>query len=238
MHPWSITNPSYKIPLWQQKAGRGDEHMVVWVEYNIVWKKKLLTVVLGLSCHAIIQEQRVWFNCCSLQYWLICNHRDSAIYDFDTVLPFPSPSDIYVMETFKPNLMLKEEYQACFRLISANKYLNHFQSDRSHMVNISSMLWSIYSLKCIVKRRWNIYCRATKIPVYHKGWIQFRWLHKYGKQGGWVWEGLFQPWILWNYIHLIKIYNYTGWICTVAVSQTTYVFKGVSCIRFYLSLWN
>lgn len=64
---------------------------------------------------------------------------EALIYDFDTLLPFPSPADFYALETFKPNLAVKDEFQHLFRLIPAETYLNHFESDRSHMVSISCM---------------------------------------------------------------------------------------------------
>ncbi|KAG1121468.1 hypothetical protein G6F42_012397 [Rhizopus arrhizus] len=97
-----ISNPHRSVPLWQQRAGRGDEHVVIW-DYHVVLYYK--------------------------------QDSEALIYDFDTFLPFPSPADFYALETFKPNMVIKDEYKHMFRLIPAKAYLDHFESDRSHMLN-------------------------------------------------------------------------------------------------------
>jgi hypothetical protein len=84
---------------------------------------------------------------------------ESLIYDFDTLLPFPSPADFYALETFKPNLAVKDEFKHLFRFIPAETYLNHFESDRSHMVSISSIhnthtCKPIHFFLCTVECKW------------------------------------------------------------------------------------
>ncbi|KAI8645368.1 N-terminal glutamine amidase-domain-containing protein [Parasitella parasitica] len=96
-----ISNNNRSVPLWQQKAGRGDEHVVLW-DYHVVLYLK--------------------------------QDSESLIYDFDSLLPFPSPADFYALETFKPNLLVKDEFKHSFRFIPAKTYLDYFSSDRSHMV--------------------------------------------------------------------------------------------------------
>ncbi|VDO24469.1 unnamed protein product [Onchocerca flexuosa] len=56
------------------------------------------------------------------------------IYDFDTTLTFPCDAEIYWIETFRPELNLDANYRRCFRVISSSDYLQHFSSDRSHML--------------------------------------------------------------------------------------------------------
>uniref|UniRef100_A0A8R1TU96 Tyrosine--tRNA ligase n=1 Tax=Onchocerca volvulus TaxID=6282 RepID=A0A8R1TU96_ONCVO len=56
------------------------------------------------------------------------------IYDFDTTLTFPCDAQIYWIETFRPELNLDANYRRYFRIISSSDYLQHFSSDRSHML--------------------------------------------------------------------------------------------------------
>lgn len=81
------------------------------------------------------------------RYWLYyCCYSEALFYDFDTLLPFPSPADFYALETFKPNMLVRDEYKHMFRLIPAKVYLDHFESDRSHMVSVHSN-WDAQSAK-------------------------------------------------------------------------------------------
>ncbi|KAG2182191.1 hypothetical protein INT43_007118, partial [Umbelopsis isabellina] len=59
---------------------------------------------------------------------------ESLVYDFDTRLAFPTPIKKYVWLSFRPDLLLNEQFERYFRLIPAKDFLSHFASDRSHMV--------------------------------------------------------------------------------------------------------
>ncbi|KAI8053159.1 N-terminal glutamine amidase-domain-containing protein [Gilbertella persicaria] len=97
-----ISNNNRAVPLWQQKVGQEEEHMVIWDYHVILYFEK--------------------------------EGSESLVYDFDTLLPFPAPADMYAMHTFKPNSVFNKKYQHAFRLIPAEVYLQQFQSDRSHML--------------------------------------------------------------------------------------------------------
>ncbi|VBB30640.1 unnamed protein product [Acanthocheilonema viteae] len=56
------------------------------------------------------------------------------VYDFDTALSFPCDAQTYWIETFHPELNLNANYHRYFRVISGSHYLQHFSSDRSHML--------------------------------------------------------------------------------------------------------
>ncbi|VDO49942.1 unnamed protein product [Brugia timori] len=56
------------------------------------------------------------------------------VYDFDTTLTFPCDAQTYWTETIRPELNLDANYHRCFRVISGSHYLQHFSSDRSHML--------------------------------------------------------------------------------------------------------
>ncbi|KAG1054228.1 hypothetical protein G6F43_003753 [Rhizopus delemar] len=64
---------------------------------------------------------------------LFSNDSNLVVYDFDTILPFPCIAEEYVRKAFKPQLVLRKEYERYFRLIPAKNYLHGFASDRSHM---------------------------------------------------------------------------------------------------------
>lgn len=64
------------------------------------------------------------------------------IFDFDTVLPFPSDAKMYLQETFPETHFSSEEVlqslemaPARIRIIPADQYVAHFSSDRSHMLD-------------------------------------------------------------------------------------------------------
>ncbi|CAO3671360.1 unnamed protein product [Rhizopus stolonifer] len=67
---------------------------------------------------------------------LFNNDNSLLLYDFDSVLPFPCPAEKYIMEAFKPQIVLRKDFERSFRLIPAKHFLHNFASDRSHMKGI------------------------------------------------------------------------------------------------------
>lgn len=63
------------------------------------------------------------------------NGTNSLVYDFDTILNFPENFQTYVKKSFPlfPNMIRK--YERLYRVIPAKYYLEHFASDRSHMID-------------------------------------------------------------------------------------------------------
>nr|AAP06335.1 similar to GenBank Accession Number AY060439 CG8253 gene product in Drosophila melanogaster [Schistosoma japonicum] len=55
------------------------------------------------------------------------------VYDFDSLLPFPSPFDYYFAHGLRQNDILPERLRRFYRVIHGTDYVNHFSSDRSHM---------------------------------------------------------------------------------------------------------
>ncbi|CAH8464314.1 unnamed protein product [Heterobilharzia americana] len=56
-----------------------------------------------------------------------------VVYDFDSLLPFPTPFVQYFTHGLRWNSCLPERLHRYFRVIPGVDYLNHFSSDRSHM---------------------------------------------------------------------------------------------------------
>ncbi|KIK59835.1 hypothetical protein GYMLUDRAFT_661749 [Collybiopsis luxurians FD-317 M1] len=60
----------------------------------------------------------------------------SWVYDFDTHLGMPVTWNSYFSETF--SMTVPEAFQSTFRVVPAEVYLDHFASDRSHMLDTKS----------------------------------------------------------------------------------------------------
>lgn len=59
----------------------------------------------------------------------------SLIYDFDSTLHLPSPLDVYLNLTFRPDSSSWEEDKPFFKAIEAADYIRYFYSDRGHMID-------------------------------------------------------------------------------------------------------
>jgi len=98
-----ISNRSKTIPLWHQKAGKGDDGVVMW-DYHVILLRSM-----DAACTSCL------------------------VYDLDTTLPFPCPFSEYFPRAIRPDNNFKRAFQRKFRLTPASEYLVHFSSDRSHM---------------------------------------------------------------------------------------------------------
>jgi len=56
----------------------------------------------------------------------------SWVYDFDTTLPVPCPGQAYFTMTFPTDIVT--QYESRFRVVPVTQFLQHFASDRSHMI--------------------------------------------------------------------------------------------------------
>nr|CAB3267743.1 protein N-terminal glutamine amidohydrolase-like [Phallusia mammillata] len=100
-----ISNDSKKVVMFNQRATVEDDEVVVW-DYHVI---ALFTqMVDGKPCH--------------------------SIYDMDTKLPFPCALEKYVLETFKPDMVLRPGFERLLKVIKAREFLDRFASDRSHMI--------------------------------------------------------------------------------------------------------
>ncbi|KAL5016510.1 hypothetical protein ScPMuIL_006099 [Solemya velum] len=63
------------------------------------------------------------------------NEMTSRVYDLDTALPFPCKFLEYYTKAVRPNKFLQKQFHRSFRVVPAEVFLEHFASDRSHMLN-------------------------------------------------------------------------------------------------------
>ncbi|EDO34804.1 predicted protein [Nematostella vectensis] len=57
----------------------------------------------------------------------------SFVYDLDSILPFPCPSELYLEQAIQSDRKLKKQFHRKFRIIPAPVFLQTFASDRPHM---------------------------------------------------------------------------------------------------------
>lgn len=58
-----------------------------------------------------------------------------VIFDFDSMLDFPVSAQTYAAYTFPQQTSLLKRYRSRVRTVEANTFLNHFHSDRLHMMD-------------------------------------------------------------------------------------------------------
>ncbi|VDK64630.1 unnamed protein product [Onchocerca ochengi] len=128
-------------------------HQISYLDEENIWKlcKKVSASLEELNCCSVVfisNENRMvplWKQHAAAvgrdyviwDYHVILLYSKSGsvlIYDFDTTLTFPCDAQIYWIETFRPELNLDANYRRYFRIISSSDYLQHFSSDRSHML--------------------------------------------------------------------------------------------------------
>lgn len=121
-----ITNKAQKTPIWAHQKCPDNDAPVVW-DYHVIY----------------IEANE-------------SDHDKVLIYDHDSVLRFPETAVRYLLETFRPSFPLRKEYKqyvisllpllhsvSCdryFRVVSAASYIEHFASDRSHMLRDGAWL--------------------------------------------------------------------------------------------------
>jgi hypothetical protein len=62
---------------------------------------------------------------------LMIDNDNIQVYDLDSTLPYPCPLQVYLSCSFPS--VLPPPFTALFRLVPAERYLEHFSSDRMHM---------------------------------------------------------------------------------------------------------
>jgi hypothetical protein len=69
-------------------------------------------------------------------YHVIClaKSKEWVIFDFDTTLPNPASFTDYITHALRPHVPLPLQLTRSYRIVSATDYLEHFASDRTHMV--------------------------------------------------------------------------------------------------------
>jgi protein N-terminal glutamine amidohydrolase len=58
---------------------------------------------------------------------------DGDVYDYDSLLPFPTKAHDYFQATLRPEISQPEPYQQLIRIVDGADFVQYFASDRSHM---------------------------------------------------------------------------------------------------------
>ncbi|ORC92996.1 putative DREV methyltransferase [Trypanosoma theileri] len=123
-----VSNREKKTPVWMQRLGRNEENDNIDTKNPLVWDYHVFVLVITTTGRKLV-------------------------FDYDSILPFPSLAEEYVMKAFRPYMQLREEYQQWFRVIPGRLYLDYFSSDRSHMdtSDIPPPPWPLIRGKLAVK---------------------------------------------------------------------------------------
>ena len=100
-----ISNEAKTVPLWRQKSAKNAEQIVIW-DYHVI-----------------------------LIYKHPSNNRNCLVYDLDSDLAFPVDLETYVSNVIRSDDDLEVCYHRKFRIVPAQIFLDHFASDRSHMID-------------------------------------------------------------------------------------------------------
>ncbi|GJE98128.1 N-terminal glutamine amidase-domain-containing protein [Phanerochaete sordida] len=110
-----VSNHQKTVALWHQKAREG---VVVW-DYHVVLLLRA-RIALGKSAPPDGETTEAW------------------VYDFDSCAPVPCLWQDYMRATFpyafSGRWEVPAQYVSLFRVVPAQEYLDHFVSDRSHML--------------------------------------------------------------------------------------------------------
>ena len=106
--------------LCTDKSVQGDNRQVVWIGS--------VEGHCPLWCQRASQRdgQPVWWD---YHVILLTHTTQWLVWDLDTTLPFPLSAEEYLQHTFHSQYSTGTR----FRVMSAEYYLQHFSSDRSHM---------------------------------------------------------------------------------------------------------
>ncbi|KAK4473493.1 hypothetical protein MN116_002857 [Schistosoma mekongi] len=90
----------------------------------------------GPFCYMGSCPLNIIYDCSFKDYhvFIIYNSiSEYLVYDFDSLLPFPTPFVHYFAHGLRRNDILPERLRRFYRVIPGTDYLNYFSSDRSHM---------------------------------------------------------------------------------------------------------
>ncbi|KAF8061574.1 N-terminal glutamine amidase-domain-containing protein [Lyophyllum atratum] len=118
-----VSNRTKTVALWNQKLAREPHYPVVW-DYHVV-----LLLRRPTQDQILLQSE----SSQGVASGTAARTRlgQSWIYDFDTQLELPCPLEDYLEGTF---MEVPPQFESLFRIIPSEVFLEHFASDRSHML--------------------------------------------------------------------------------------------------------
>ncbi len=126
-----ISNPSKTVAMWQQRKGDPKQESIVVWDYHVILiaRQSPSTSPTPSPTPSSSTSSTSPTSLSSTSSWLV--------YDLDTRLPFPCDLSVYIAKAFPPAYRAwakSRGFEAFFRVASAAVYLEHFASDRSHMM--------------------------------------------------------------------------------------------------------
>ncbi|EIW84991.1 hypothetical protein CONPUDRAFT_117353 [Coniophora puteana RWD-64-598 SS2] len=111
-----ISNHTQTVAVWNQRVSPSPELPIVW-DYHVVLVLKSRRTKISSSANL---DGQTW------------------VYDLDTLLNVPCSWKEYTDKTFLDEDSILPRYHSLFRVIPAKGFLDHFASDRSHMLKTNS----------------------------------------------------------------------------------------------------
>jgi hypothetical protein len=161
-----ISNPKACVPMFQQLAS-SQRHQPIFWDYHVILVSTSTTTTTttitnandtvetsvadgaadGTTTTPILlpkQQQQVQPQQPSdSNEYIICTSNSSMVWDMDSYLPCPCPFDQYMTRVFGDGPSWPPaDYIPYFRVVEAWTFLNHFSSDRSHMIQRDTGQWT------------------------------------------------------------------------------------------------
>ncbi|XP_061680761.1 protein N-terminal glutamine amidohydrolase isoform X1 [Syngnathoides biaculeatus] len=122
-----ISNENRTVPLWKQKSARGDQ--------PVIWVGDLMGAGGDPTRHSHVSSAVLYVQDYHVVLLHVRGQGEAAIYDLDSVVPFPCSLKIYAVHALRSDQCLKPAYHRKLRVVPADCFLSNFASDRSHMKN-------------------------------------------------------------------------------------------------------
>mmetsp|Transcript_54297 Transcript_54297/g.131736 ORF Transcript_54297/g.131736 Transcript_54297/m.131736 type:complete len:335 (-) Transcript_54297:43-1047(-) len=148
-----VSNPTGCVPMMQQLAAatcsglndRQKNQPVFW-DYHVILveRRRRRTEATApnnnSTAETTTEEQRTSSTTTTIPSSL--SSSSSYVWDIDSLLPCPCPIEEYLEASFSNHTNWPSKYRPFFRVVDAELYIQHFSSDRSHMINQQTGEWS------------------------------------------------------------------------------------------------
>lgn len=121
-----ISNVIKSVPFFHQRTSQDPNKSVCW-DYHVILIGNTTSSANMQHHHHDEDDDNI-------------GETTMMVYDIDSRLPYPCPLHQYLQQSFPYEW--PEPYNPMFRVIPADRFLSHFSSDRSHMINRQTGEWN------------------------------------------------------------------------------------------------
>ena len=99
-------------------------------QYRVLFLTNRSSSIALMNQKAAPKDQFIFWD----YHVILHNTSSKIIFDYDSRLGFETDFDFYFRNTFPPQVEIPEQYRTAIRSIELSTYVNHFHSDRNHMI--------------------------------------------------------------------------------------------------------